>query len=210
MANEFIIHDVAKLFQETFGRKPYVVPGISDTSVESNDYRLTGQGSNAEKEFTAKGSLLKEQYNGVEILLPVRFFDGQNLIAYMPFVVLKISGTENIQRTPLAERIGTVKELFNSDDYKIDIKGFLIGKDRKWPEEEIETLRKLKESKKAITIDNALTNIFLSNSALPPDEQRSVVITGFDMEAVTGGKEHVRPFTMSLESDCVFTLELEE
>jgi hypothetical protein len=187
-----------------------VVPGITEGSPDNNDYRFSEAGSNAEKEFTAKGSLVKEQYNGVEIMLPVRFYDGPNLIAYMPFVVLSISGGKTIIRTPLAERSGTVKEQFNDDDYKIVIKGFLIGQDRKFPEAEIDVLRVLKETKKAVTIDNALTNIFLLYSGLPPEDQKRVVVTGFDMPDVTGGREHVRPFSMTLESDTVFTLELEK
>lgn len=209
MPTPSITIDIVELFHKQFGSKPYLVPGISDTNTntDTNDYRITE--SNNEKEFTQKGSLLKEQYNNVEILLPVRFYDGQNLIAYMPYVVVKISGNKNIVRTQLAERMGSVKEMFNDDDYKIEIKGFLIGKDRKWPEDEIYTLRKLMQTKHAITIENALTNIFLSNNKLRSDEQRRVVITGFDLPDVSGGKEHVRPFSMSLESDTVFTLELE-
>lgn len=220
--NAFIVYDIVKMFETTFGRKPYVVGGIKEgaadkngfnvsgiqETTDKNDYKLSSGATNAEKEFTAKGSLVKEQYNGVEIMLPVRFYDGPNLIAYMPYVVLSISGGKTIIRTPLAERMGSVKEQYNEEDYKINIKGFLISADRKFPEAEIDTLRILKETKKAVTIDNALTNIFLTNQTLPPDEQRRVVVTGFELPDVTGGREHVRPFTMSLESDTVFKLEL--
>ncbi len=208
MPTAFVL-DIIELYQKTFGRKPYVVPGISDTGNENNDYRLTESASDAEKEFTAKGSLLKEQYNGVEIMLPVRLYDGPTMIAYMPFVVVKISGSKTIIETPLSERQGSVKEQFNIDDYKIDLKGFLIGADRKFPESEVDILRKLHETKKAVTIDNAITNIFLTNPTLPPDEQRRVVVYGFDMPDVSAGRDHVRPFSLSLKSDTVFTLELE-
>lgn len=209
MSNPVII-DIINLFQKQFGVKPYVVEGISDNIEDSNNFHLSESTSIKEKEFTSKGSLLKEQYNGIEIMLPIRIFDGQTLLMYMPYCVIAISGGKTIIRTQVSERQGSVKEQFNTDDYKITIKGFLIGSDRKFPEDELYKLRTLYETKKAVTIDNALTNIFLSNPQLPYDEQRRVVVTGFDIPDVSGGREHVRPFTMSLESDTVFTLELEE
>ena len=58
-------------------------------------------------------------------------------------------------------------------------------------------------------LDNALTNIFLTDKSLQLDEQRRVVIEGIELPDVQGGRERVRPFTMQLESDSVFTLELD-
>lgn len=207
--NTALVIDIVQLYQQTFGKKPYVVPSITGGEDADTPYRVAATASQAEKEFTAKGSLIKEQYKGVEIMLPVRLYDGPELIQYLPYCVLRISGKKTIVETPLAERIGSVKEQFNIDDYSIDIKGFLVGENRRFPESEIEILRKLYETKKAVTIENALTNIFLTNQQLKPDEQRRVVVYNFDMPEQQGGREHIRPFTMSLKSDTVFTLELE-
>lgn len=209
MPNTALVIDIMDLFQKTFGSKPYIVNSVP-AQTENNDYKLATQASNGEKEFTAKGSLIKEQYKGIEIMLPIRFFDGPALLQYLPYCVLRISGKKTIVETPLSERIGSVKEQFNIDDYSIDVKGFLINEERKFPEAEIDTLRTLYETKKAVTIDNAMTNIFLTNPQLKPDEQRRVVVYGFDMPEQQGGRDHIRPFTMSLKSDTVFTLELED
>lgn len=204
------IIDLSKLFQRTFGNKPYVINKEGEISADTGEaYHIGKSITKAEQEFTAKGSLIKEQYRGVEIMLPVRFFYATIPLMYLPYCVVSITGKKTIVKTALAERKGTVKELFNIDDYTIGIKGFLIGKDRKFPEAEINGLRELYEAKTAVQMDNALTNIFLTDKDLPSDEIRRVVIESFDLPEVQGGREHVRPFTMQLESDSVFTLELD-
>lgn len=206
--NTALIIDIAELFQKSFGKKPYVIGTLTNSPGE-NPFRVAEGATRSEKEFTAKGSLIKEQLRGVDIMLPIRFFDGPELLQFLPYSVIRIGGKKTIIDTPLSERKGTVKEQFNIDDYSIDVKGFLISEDRKFPEAEIEIMRKLYETQKAVTIDNALTNIFLTDPSLRPDEQRRVVVYSFDMPEQQGGRENIRPFTMSLKSDTVFTLELD-
>jgi hypothetical protein len=212
MPNTALVIDIVELFQKTFGSKPYVVPDVSITHADSSGpgYRVTESANKAEKEFTNKGSLIKEQYRGVEIMLPIKFFDGKELLMYLPYCVIGLEGSKTIIETPLAERVGSVKEQFNIDDYVFNVKGFLIGEDRKFPEEQLDKLRELFETKKAVRIDNALTNIFLSNKNLEGLEQSRVVLYRFSLQEVQGGREHVRPFVMMFKSDTVFTLELEE
>lgn len=211
MPNTNLIIDIADLFASTFGRKPYVVPGIQqNNTTESDPYKIATTRTRAEQEFTAKGSILKEQFRGVEVMLPIRFFDNGSLLMGIPYCVISVGGSKNIIETELSERIGSVKEQFNISDYVFNIKGFLISEDRKFPEVEIETLRALNETSRAVTMDNALSNIFLSFPGLRLHEQRRVVIYNFQLVEVQGGREHVRPFTMMAKSDTVFTLELQE
>jgi len=205
-----LIIDVGELFQKQFGGKPYVVPGVSNTTNNTAEpFVININANKAEKEFTATGSLIREQYKGVEIFLPIRIYEGPNLLMYLPYCVVKISGKNTYVKTPMIERIGSVKELYSTDDYVIGVKGFIIGEDRKFPEKDLQLLKELKEKRTALVLDNALTNIFLTNKSLQLDEQRRVVIEDFDLLEVQGGREHVRPFTMKLESDSIFTLELE-
>jgi hypothetical protein len=206
------IIDLGKLFQRTFGGKPYV---IGKDGALSNDpgevYRVTASandGSINGQQITPKGSLLAEQYKGVEIFLPIKLFVATQFFTYLPYCVIAITGDKTIVRTPLPERIGTVKEQYNIDDYKISVKGFLIGDNQQFPEDLIYNLKQLYEAKTAVTIDNALTNIFLTNKDLDFFEQRRVVITKLDIPEVQGGRKNVRPFTIEMESDTVFTLEL--
>jgi|ERR1035437_6721412 hypothetical protein len=206
------IIDLAELFKNTFGTKPYVINKSGEVSGLDGTFVINStDGLPALTETTPKGSLIAERYLGIEIFLPIRFFDSNasgSLLMYLPYCVLSISGKKTIIKTPLPERVGTVKEQYNIDDYNIVIKGFLISQDRKFPEQEMEDLKKLYEAQQAVTIDNAITNIFLTNPVLDRDEQRRVVIESLEFPEVQGGRKNVRPFVMELESDTVFTLEL--
>lgn len=177
---------------------------------QNSNYQVNGTAASAaEKEFTAKGSLVKERLLGVQVLLPIRFFDGNNLLAHLPHAVITVSSDKDIVETSLPEQLGSVKEQWSINDYVFNVKGFLIADDRRFAEEKLQQLRQLYELQKAITMDNALSNIFLENQELSADEQRRVVIYDLKLDEVTGGREHIRPFTMLIKSDTVFTLELE-
>lgn len=210
------IIDLAKLFERTFGGKPYVI-GKDGTLSNDNSvpYRVTQpQGVDYYGQLsTPKGSKIAEMYKGVQIWLPTTLYVASQAVSYLPYSVIKITGKKTIIRTPLPERIGTVKEQYNIDDYKISIKGFLIGDKivaAGFPEDDLYNLKQLYEAKTAVTIDNALSNIFLTNNDLDFFEQRRVVITNLELPEVQGGRKNVRPFALEMESDSVFTLELKD
>lgn len=198
----WMIKDLGDLYRYTFGTRPYVV-GEAETMPP--DAPIVLQGNKVEISQLS-GSALTANYLGKEIWLPVRFlgldaaeFGAAELL--LPYAVVKVSSSKTIVRTPLAERKGTVKELFSADDYKIMIKGFVIDEtNRVWPERELTILKKLDDLNTAIQIDNALTNIFL-------DQDTRVVITALELPEVEGGRNHIRPFSMTLESDSIFTLQ---
>jgi hypothetical protein len=96
-----------------------------------------------------------------------------------------------------------VKELYNVGDYEITIKGFLIDENRIWPEKEINYVRGIFESDQNLGLDNALTNIFLQ------DIGQQVVVKKADFPEVSGGRKHVRPFSLIIASDNILTLELD-
>lgn len=202
-----LILNLGELFQKQFGSKPYLI-GNTDTVDKTSGYAFNGMKSLPS--ITNSGSLLREKYLGIDIFLPIRFFDetGTNELMYLPYSVLRISGKNSVVSTPMIDRKGAVHELTSSDDYSIDIKGFLIGSDRSFPEDELYKLKALKDRSTALVIDNAITNIFLTDPELSRDEQRRVVFMDFDLPEVQGGREHVRPFSIKLLSDTVFDLEL--
>lgn len=168
--------------------KPYEINATKNDIIQAND-----------------GSTLSTSYAGVEIWLPTWFRglpqDIRGGVLFMPYTVVRITGKKTIVKTALAERKGTVKELYSLDDYKITIKGFLIDhRNRQWPSAELNDLKKLYELNQSVILDNALTNIFLERDS-------KVVIEDIDFPEVEGGRKHVRPFVMQMESDSVFTLE---
>ena len=204
------VFDIEKLFERQFGTKPYKVGEVAP-GIDVNEYKTSGLKKNQE----IPTNLLTKDLFGVEVWLPV-YFDGlpkevgDNGKLFLPYTVIRISGSSNIVRTPLAECRGSVKELFNIDDYKINIKGFFIDKqNRLFPEKDLKALKVAHEYGQAFKIINALTDIYLTDQTLPPIEQNRVVLTSFDLPEVEGGRK-ARPFTMTLESDSVFTLEVDD
>lgn len=191
-----LIYDLQQLYRYQFGGTPY---------------RIDGENENApinDKLMSDAGYTLQEQYEGKEIWLPVKFtgLDASifpNAELALPYSVVKISGKKTIIKTALAERVGSVKELYGIDDYQISIKGFLIDEQKRlWPETQIQQLKQLFEQSVSVGLDNALTNVFLNQEGLT----LRVVIESLDFPEVEGGSKHIRPFSMMLESDAVFTL----
>lgn len=174
-------------------------------NTEAGKYKIRSRSADS-------GSTIWEQYNGKDIWLPTRFrhtglgteVADVNGDILLPYTVVKITGKKTIVKTPLSERGGTVKELYSIDDYVISIKGFLIDENnRVWPDKEIKQLKQLFCINTAIELDNALTNQFLHTDN---NINNRVVIDSFELPEVEGGSVHIRPFSMTLESDSVFDL----
>jgi hypothetical protein len=197
-----IVYDLAQLYRYQFGGRPYVI-GKEQQSAEPAPFIINGENVQLSQ---VSGSPLTAEYFGREIWLPVTFlgldasvFGVDKLL--LPYSVIKITSSKTIVSTPLSERRGTVKEYFSAEDYQITIKGFVIDEDRIWPEKELIVLKQLDDLDTAIQLDNALTNIFL-------DKDTRVVISKLDLPEVEGGRKHVRPFSMTLMSDSIFTLDV--
>jgi hypothetical protein len=202
-----LVIDLNDLYKKQFGGKPFVIgKAPAPVPVSGTKITITAPGID---EITPAGSKLREQYLGIEIFLPIRIYDetGKKELMYLPYCVVRVTGKNNYISTPMIDRKGAVHELANSEDYSIEIKGFLIGKDRKFPEADLNQLKALKDATTALVLDNAITNVFLTDKALDEKEQRRVVITDFELPEVQGGREHVRPFILKLLSDTVFDLE---
>jgi len=208
--------ELVDLYNRYFGSRPVVPKVMPDQPV--NDARI--QAANAQAGYpirSAKGAILAEQYLNTEIWLPVSLSALPDLFKnaktqspgewYLPYVAVSASVAAGMIRTPLNQRKGTVKELYSLDDYSITVKGFFIDKEtRTFPEKEIGYLKQLVELGTAFKIDNAITNLLLEDNTLPPDQQYRVVIERIDLPEVTGGRKSMRPFSMQLFSDYVFTL----
>ena len=167
---------------------------------------------------TDLGSQLLTTYLGREVWLPVRFTeldastfpkDGDSPAGelLLPFVSITIGMRKNYVTTPLSQRKGSVHELYNIDDYPITIKGFVADlSTKKYPEKQLVALQNLWHTESAIGLDNALTNVFLDET----EDYKKVIIKKLDFPAQKNGHKHMVPFTMTLESDQVFTLEDED
>ena len=141
---------------------------------------------------------------GKEVFLPSTLVgisnSGEKIQLDLDCATIKVKGTKNVVKTQLSERKGSVKEVFAVDDYTIDIKGVLIGHDGVLPCSQVQWLRDMYESKNRIDLHNALTAYFLQ-------EQKNVVITALNFYDQEAKDERHIPFSMTLISDYVETLE---
>lgn len=204
-----ISYDIQELYSSTFGSKPMLPQGGVQPSADADVLPQLPNGQVAGR-FTPRGRVLYENYQGREVWLPVRLyaaFGRADGVLPLPYSVVRATCKKNIVSTPLAERGGTVKELYSVDDWQITIKGFLIGKDRSWPEAEIEQLRRFWELQQALVIENVLTDVLLENQSRP-EEQCRVVMESLELPEVEGGRTRIQAFSMRLLSDSVFTLEV--
>ncbi len=196
-----LIFEFEGLYQQYFGAKPKILALPYNKSDESVPEKISNYAyANKKQLFTSDGKLLKDEFLGVEIWLPTKLIDDNNITHYLPYSTVSITGASSWVKTPLAERRGSVKELFSVDDYMITIKGFFIDKDRRlFPENDLSQLKYIHEKGRAMQIKNALIESFL-------EESDKVVLESFDLPEVHGGRKDMRPFTMKLASDSVFEL----
>lgn len=213
MAITNTIFDLADLYQRVYGSRPYVIDNETPTVSNGQPYQISGSKM---PQLSRIGSVLKEQYMGVEIWLPAMFWDLPESYfkdiedceivdvnkrrLYLPYVVIRVTGRKEIIKTPVNARGGTVKEAYNIDDYNITMRGFLIDKvNYQFPELQIIALKRLFELNQSVAFDNGLTNIFLNSKT-------NVAIETLDFPEVEGGKWHVRPFSMQMVSDNISSL----
>ncbi len=121
----------------------------------------------------------------------------------LPNPVVSIESRKHIIDTALTERRGTVKEMINTSDYEIMIRGLIVGPTHDFPEDQIAMLRDAYEQNKPVSIASAVTDIFL----LRPDRSGSdkVVIAEMRLPVIRGVK-NVRPYELKLISDEAFNL----
>lgn len=132
---------------------------------------------------------------GIEFFMPVALNGYQ--LPLEP--VISISGKKTIIETPLTgnTRRGTVKEIITTDDYEVKIRGIIINETANdYPYTEVAKLRELFEKNEALTIVNALTNLF---------EIKNIVIKSLDLPEMVG-VQNAQAYTLSCVSDEDFLL----
>lgn len=131
--------------------------------------------------------------------------DKANLKVMLPYAVVAITAQKRIVETTLVEQGGTLKELIGLEDYVISIKGLMVGKDNVFPEADIAALRDLYECNIPISMQCALTDIFL----LRPHRNGSEKVVIKDLKwPFIKGYPSIRPYELTLLSDHPFRLKM--
>jgi hypothetical protein len=145
--------------------------------------------------------LYRTNAQGREIFLPVKLSSPEARLQ-IDCCTIRVTGKKTIISTPVSERKGTVKEVYNIGDWQFSIKGVLIGAGGEFPDNEIEALRSIFESFGRVELDNALADIFL-------DTSKRVCMIDIDLDSKQGRSFGHQPFTLSCESDFIDTLIIE-
>ncbi|HMP93057.1 MAG TPA: DUF6046 domain-containing protein [Phnomibacter sp.] len=202
-----ITYDIQELYRRTFGTNP-IVPSMPKASPIAELPVV----SSAQQPgiYTARGRQLMEQYRGVEVWMPVRLWGVMGTspaLLELPYSVVRAQNKKHIISTPLAGRQGTVKELYSADDWQITIRGFLIGTNNSWPEDEVERLAQFFRLQQPLVIASPLTDVLLEDKQRPHEQCRAV-IEALEFTEVEGGRLKAQGFALKLLSDSIFTLEL--
>ncbi|RQO37950.1 hypothetical protein DBR39_13770 [Chryseobacterium sp. KBW03] len=204
--------NLGKLYGEVFGRGSYYVPEANPLSenivfsgIPENEHP---KGSIHISQKSTKGqSFNKIGVYGQDIWFPIEL-KGSKLEAgtvvpinlSIDICTVSVNLVSTIVNTPVVERKGTVNEIVNIDDYKFTIRGFLIGKNRNVPEQEILDLISLKESTQEKTLHGGYPELFL-------DESCRIVISDLEFPEVQGQNHWIKPFSMTCKSDFIGDLE---
>ena len=111
-----------------------------------------------------------------------------------------ISARKTIVETPLVGRKGAVRELINSEDFKISIRAVAAGNGT-YPTEQIVALKELYNVNEPVELKSVLTDLLL-------DENDKVVITGMSFPE-TPGVEDEQEVQVECVTDKPFELTIE-
>jgi hypothetical protein len=193
-------YNITELYQQVFGSKP-VSLSLKEYSKANDDLNKPESSivSFDQKQVSTSklGTALYDNDNalsfGREYFLPATL-DGVRL----PYACMRIQGRKTVVETPMIHRQGKVVELISLDDYVIKIRGFFIAEE--FPDAELTQLRKWHETLKSVSLQSALSDIFLKGND-------SVVMLGFDLPEVRG-KKGIRAYEMDLVSNNSFALKI--
>lgn len=205
------VFNLVTLYKEYFGRGSYVVDKTgSTTPAENISYAGIPQNPSPKgtTHFSKKSiSFNKQGSYGQDIWFPIELKGSkvvgsslEPLTVVIDICTISVNLVSTIVSTPVVERKGTVNEIVNIDDYKFTIRGFLVGKNRKVPEDEMLTLIAIKESTQEKTMHGGYPEIFL-------DETCRIVISELEFLEVQGQNHWIRPFTLTCKSDFITDLE---
>lgn len=192
--------DLLKLYKTYFNNTPYFI-----SNDESKPKPLDGGYSLSAENPRPKGSIDYSSKNiafnkigayGQDIWFPIELWKQGTKLIEIEACTVGVNMMKEIIRTPVSERKGKVKECFAIDDYRFMIKGFLIGKNRIVPEDQILQLKDWFETTEPIELHGGYPEIFL-------DESCRVAVSALDFPEVQGKATWIRPFSMIVETDYI-------
>jgi hypothetical protein len=195
------VFDLEKLYSTYFNNKPYFINkgGKTQQSVQDSMYSITeNPRSKGSIDYTSKQiALNKINTYGKDIWFPIELWKSNQSILSIDACTIAVNLSKTIIKTVVSERQGTIKEQFSTDDYKFTVKGFLIGENRFFPEQQIQQLKELFKTTEPIELRGGYPEIFLD------EDTTKIVMNTLDFPDVQGKSPWIRPFQFTCESDFI-------
>lgn len=118
-------------------------------------------------------------------------------------VLITVTQTKNIIKTPIQGRNGTVKEYISDGDYQIDISGAIVSPNSTYPETDVNELIEILKAPIPIPSDSLISE-YLNWFGI-----HSIVIESYDLPQ-TEGTRNQQEFRISAVSDIAIELEEDE
>lgn len=201
------IFDLQTLYKTYFNKSPYYITPKGSEKPVTQDIVYSGIPENDRRkgsiDYSSKQiALNKIGAYGQDIWFPIEFWKSTEKVLEIDACTVAVNLSKTIIKTAVSERKGSVHEVFGVDDYKFTIKGFLIGKNRFFPEDQINKLKEIFETTEPVSLHGGYPELFL-------DESCRVVIATLDFPEVQGKSPWIRPFNLTCESDFIQDLIIE-
>ena len=162
--------DLYKLYKTYFNNSPYYINPDGNTKpiTEEIGYSITTENPRPKGsiDYSSKNiAFNKIGSYGQDIWFPIELWKSEQKLIEIEACTVGVNMMKEIIRTPVSERKGKVKECFAIDDYRFSIKGFLIGKNRIVPEDQILKLKDIFETTEPVELHGGYPEIFLDKKS---------------------------------------------
>jgi hypothetical protein len=194
------VFDLQNLYKSYFSRTPFNLPNSENEALGDYKDRLGLKSKNRGELQTNKKNIPFNRITerGTDVWFPAEFRINGNIATALKIdaCTIAVNLSKTIVRTAVSERKGTVKEMFSIDDYKFTIRGLLIDKNRKVPEDQIDMLKKIFETDEPVSMHGGYPELFLVEST-------RVAVTSLEFPETQGKAHWIRPFSLTCESDFI-------
>ena len=199
-------YDINMLYQAAFGFRglPFPFMPVPQPVTKGQDFNTDNEiGKHSSTKQYTDGLPYTHSAIGAPLYMPTGFNVSGSIVQLPNEPIVTCSIKKTIVETALAgnTRKGTVKEIINTEDWKIKIQGLCIDMSKQgYPEDEVDSIQQLFSLNRSIElIHYVANNIF---------EIKNVVITSLNWHTMKG-KPFSQAYTMELVSDEDFLLTIE-
>lgn len=221
------IFDLTKIHKEYFGKNPYYIDKNGSKTKLTQENEFPEILKNPHPKGKIHKSRFNQDFNkigsyGQNIWFPIKLTSidistkpPTEIVLEVVICTVAIKLLTNIVSTPISNaepnpkdnegnrlekhNKGCVNEIINYEDTKFAVRGILVGKNRKVPENEISKLKYFAETEQSVELKGGYVELFL-------DATCRIQMTNLEFPEVQGQNYWIRPFSFDCESDFITDL----